>query len=33
MDLNSLAITSNRFREHEILNIKPLVRIFTNQMD
>ena len=33
MDPNSQAIISNRFREPGILNIKPIVRIFTNQMD
>ena len=33
MDPNSLAIISNRFRESGILNIEPLVRIFTNQVD
>ena len=33
MEPNSLAIISNRFREPRILNIEPLVRIFTNQMD
>ena len=29
----SLAIISNRFRQPGILNIEPLVPIFTNQMD
>ena len=33
MDPNSLAIISNRFRERTILNIEPLVHIFTNQID
>ena len=33
MNLNSLAIVSNRFREPGILNVEPLVRIFTDQMD
>ena len=30
MGLNSLAIVANRFQKLEILNIKPLVHIFTN---
>ena len=33
MDPNSLAIISNRFGEPTILNIEPLVHIFTNQID
>ena len=33
MDANSLAIISNRLLELWILNIEPLVYIFTNQMD
>ena len=33
MHLNSQTIISNRFREPGILNIEPLVRIFSNQMD
>ena len=33
MDANSLAIISNRFWETGILNIEPLVQIFSNQMD
>ena len=33
MDLNSLAIISNRFWEPGILNIEPLVCIVINQMD
>ena len=32
LDLNSLGIISNRFREPAILNIEPLVHMFTNQM-
>ena len=33
MDPNSLAIISNRIGEPGILNIEPLVRNFTNEMD
>ena len=33
MHPNSQTIISNRFREPGILNIEPLVRIFSNQMD
>ena len=32
MDLNSLAILSNRFQKSGILNNESLVRILTNQM-
>ena len=33
MHPNSQTIISNRLREPGILNIEPLVRIFSNQMD
>lgn len=33
MDQNSLTTIWNCFEEPEISNIKPLVRIFTDQMD
>ena len=33
MDPDYVAIISNRFWERGILNIEPLVCIFTNQMD
>ena len=33
MHPNSQTIISDRFREPGILNIEPLVRIFSNQMD
>ena len=33
MHPNSQTIISNRFREPGILNIEPLVRIFSSQMD
>ena len=33
MDPNLLPIISNHFRESGILNIEPLLRVFTNKMD